>query len=162
MLSSGQGIDLGEHQQYLQSIESNLDIEIISQTLTRCNRKGLGGPPHRNCQSRVVQKDKLPTRLIDVGEHRVWPCLPRVVESATLAVEAPSQQLRYIAPSHNWGELSADAQAIMTTTRENLQGRMNAIEMQHLPSKYQAGILICRALRVRYLWIGSLCIIQVR
>jgi Heterokaryon incompatibility protein (HET) len=62
--------------------------------------------------------------------------------------------------SHQWGMPNEDARRAMTTTRGNLEAKLNGIDFRVLPERYRESILICKSLGIRYIWIDSLCIIQ--
>lgn len=93
----------------------------------------------------------LPTRLIDVHKfddsknvrlHIVDSSMPSVVEN------------KYLALSHCWG-----GQHFCLRT-SNLDDFVHKIDYFALPKTYQDAIEIARRLRIRYLWIDSICIIQ--
>jgi hypothetical protein len=46
------------------------------------------------------------------------------------------------------------------TTQENIHTRLQSIQFDQLPKTFQDAVEITRELKVRYLWIDSLCIIQ--
>ena len=143
---------------YLQRIESTIDITKIDKWLRNCTTgKQL---LHKGCPDRDVSSRNLPKRLIDVGEYQVWPCLPRLLES-TLALSDKHRQPKYIALSHSWGTMSAIDQDSMTITMQNIVSRRHGMDINGLPAKYREAMILCRCLRIRYLWIDSLCIIQV-
>ncbi|CEI60226.1 unnamed protein product [Fusarium venenatum] len=62
----------------------------------------------------------------------------------------------YLILSYCWGEGNRSAR----TTRRNLQQRTKQITMQELPKTIQDAIKITRRLKVRYLWVDAVCIIQ--
>jgi hypothetical protein len=61
----------------------------------------------------------------------------------------------YVALSHCWGPPPH-----FMTTRTNIQEYIAGIELNKLPPTFRDAVLTTRALRVPYLWIDSLCIIQ--
>lgn len=61
----------------------------------------------------------------------------------------------YIALSHVWGT-GNDIQ----TTKKNLKAHLKGIAWSTLPRTFQEAVALTRALKVRYLWIDTLCLIQ--
>jgi hypothetical protein len=57
--------------------------------------------------------------------------------------------------SHRWG-----SSVITKTNKENLAKRMQQIQLHELTKTMQDSVKISRQLRIRYLWIDALCIIQ--
>ncbi|KAI1148378.1 hypothetical protein F4825DRAFT_102661 [Nemania diffusa] len=97
----------------------------------------------------------LPTRLIDVGEGdnaRVH----LIVKPSTSLVDITSG--RYAALSHCWGDFSKNSESCLL--KENLQSFQNRIAVEKLPKMFQDAIKATRGLKLRYLWLDSLCIIQ--
>ncbi|KAJ8060715.1 hypothetical protein OCU04_011020 [Sclerotinia nivalis] len=91
-------------------------------------------------------EDKLlPSRVISVGAKDTDPFL-----ILTNGVKG-----KYIALSHCWG-----GQIDTSLTTSNLQSLQNKIKMSNLPANFRDAVLITRALRIEFLWIDSLCIIQ--
>lgn len=141
----------------LQFLEGNVDISQVERWLKDCAE---GKGTHKKCAKGTSGKDDAPRRLIDVGEPKHWPCVPQLLDTANIQGR-DSEAMRYIALSHSWGTLSEVEQMLMSTTVETLEERQAGINLLSLPSQYQAVIVLCRSLGIRYLWIDSLCIIQV-
>ena len=93
----------------------------------------------------------LPTRLLDVGS----PGQPfiNLVLSEDLAT---SRRNEYMTLSYCWGPGNHSN----STTPDNYGSRMSKITIATLPKTFVDAIEITRALRVRYLWIDALCIMQ--
>ena len=87
-------------------------------------------------------------RLLYIGESERDPICLLPVDDAFMYVE-------YVALSHCWGS----GRQFMTT-KATLQQKMEGISFAELPKTFQDAIVVSRALRVQYLWIDSLCIIQ--
>lgn len=96
-----------------------------------------------------------PTRVIDVGTTDS-PCL-RLLESKTLYLRQ-TENLIYIALSYPWGDETTHKH--YRTTRANVDEHERGIAIGYLPKMFQDAIRVTRELRVSYLWIDSLCIIQ--
>ncbi|KAH7208578.1 heterokaryon incompatibility protein-domain-containing protein [Fusarium oxysporum] len=90
----------------------------------------------------------LPTRVIDVGDEFNSPY---VKLRETQKYDAG----RYVALSYCWGNVPQ-----FTTTKSTLQDRKDSIMVSNLPKTHQDAIQITQRLRVRYLWIDSICICQ--
>ncbi|OJT14279.1 hypothetical protein TRAPUB_9139 [Trametes pubescens] len=86
----------------------------------------------------------LPTRLVDCHD----PAKPRLVSTA-------GQRGRYLALSYAWGE----DQPYKTTTARVLEYEQG-INVSLLPKTIQDAIRITHALKFKYLWADTLCIIQ--
>ena len=69
-------------------------------------------------------------------------------------VETFDTQLQYAALSYCWGGAS------FVTKKSSLQIRKQGIAWNHLPKTQRQAITVCRALKIDYIWIDSLCIIQ--
>ncbi|KAF5652004.1 serine threonine kinase [Fusarium sp. NRRL 25303] len=87
---------------------------------------------------------QMPTRLIRVGES-----------SEHLEDTKDSGFLRYLALSHCWGGSTS-----LSTLTSNIDQFRNEIPHEQLPLNFQEAIRVTRALKIPYLWIDSLCIIQ--
>lgn len=142
----------------LKDLEANVDMSLIREWLKQCTE---GNARHKKCVKRKPEAKSLPTRLIDVGEPKQWPCIPKLMDTTSTLNDNPSDVL-YITLSHSWGTLSESEQMSMITTVDNIEDRKAGIDIQSLPSQYQAVIILCRCLQIRYLWVDSLCIIQVK
>ena len=67
---------------------------------------------------------------------------------------------KYIALSHCWGELPIEDKKQFCTTQDNIVQRLRGFSISDLPKTFQDAVKVTRELRVPYLWIDSLCIIQ--
>jgi hypothetical protein len=99
---------------------------------------------HKLCQTE--KRAGLPSRVIDLGTDS--DIRPRVM-NISAAVTA------YVALSYCWGE-----EETLTTTTENILTHMTDLRFTSLPKTYQDLMVIARTLKVRYVWIDALCIIQ--
>lgn len=98
---------------------------------------------HGNCQQ--TQIPALPTRVIDVGADGKDPYL-------YISLGARG---RYATLSHCWGQGSP-----LITTESTLEQRKEGIPFELMPKTYQDAVTVTRRLRLRFLWIDSLCILQ--
>ncbi|EXA36117.1 serine/threonine protein kinase [Fusarium oxysporum f. sp. pisi HDV247] len=87
---------------------------------------------------------QMPTRLIYVGES-----------SEHLEDIKDSGFLLYLALSHCWGGSTS-----LSTLTSNIDKFRSEIPHEQLPLNFQEAIKVTRALKISYLWIDSLCIIQ--
>ena len=102
---------------------------------------------HSECE-RKRSVIKQPIRVIDVG-----------IEGSSLRPQLKITGLmlgEYATLSHCWG-LSKR----LTTTRANIERHLtNGFSLSELPATFRDAILFTRLLRIRYLWIDALCIVQ--
>lgn len=100
---------------------------------------------HEFCPKQNIPE--MPTRVLDVQDAS-GSKLPRLQTTSGL-------KGAYAALSYCWG-----GQQTFTTSRSTFQDRCQGIETTDLPQTIQDAITCTRKLRLRYLWIDSLCIIQ--
>lgn len=67
---------------------------------------------------------------------------------------------KYIALSHRWGELPPNRVPEHCTTMANISSRRRVFTIDELPLTFRDAVEVARCLKVQYLWIDSLCIIQ--
>jgi hypothetical protein len=93
----------------------------------------------------------LPTRVLDVGDE---------VDGSTVKLYlTQGEEAPYTALSHCWGPPAAASTVIVTTSSTRVSHEAG-IKVSQLPQNFQDAIIVTRKLRIRYLWIDSLCIIQ--
>ncbi|CZR68904.1 uncharacterized protein PAC_18805 [Phialocephala subalpina] len=100
---------------------------------------------HADCKQ--SNRTTLPSRLLDVGTADGTQKLK--------LVETRGNEGTYFTLSHCWGKTQP-----LKTTKATLDERMEGIAWGSLPRTFQDAITITRRLRMRYIWIDSLCIIQ--
>ncbi|KAH6957661.1 heterokaryon incompatibility protein-domain-containing protein, partial [Ilyonectria sp. MPI-CAGE-AT-0026] len=88
-----------------------------------------------------------PKRLIDVG-------LPE--QPFIQLVQTDGRPLDYVALSYCWGE----NQTGRITTRETVSEMMQGVSLTLLSQTILDAVTVVRRLRLRYLWVDALCIIQ--
>jgi len=93
---------------------------------------------------------QLPARLIEVGE--VGSLTVRVRETSDLNLSVSNE---YMTLSHCWG-LVVPKKLLTTNYLTMLEG----IRVGDLPTTFAEAVQVARRLRIGYLWIDSLCIIQ--
>ena len=90
----------------------------------------------------------LPNRVLDVGCSN---------DDDVKLVEVSSECGEYVALSYCWGPPSVSKQLPMTK-KSNLEDFK--VKLPLLPDSFKVVIAILRHLKIRYLWIDSLCVIQ--
>ncbi|KAH8204778.1 hypothetical protein TruAng_001112 [Truncatella angustata] len=88
----------------------------------------------------------LPTRVIDVSGD-----VPRLLEPRAAGLKLA----KYVALSYCWGGPQP-----VETTKATLHRHLNALPMERLPQTIKDAIAVTRGLKVKYLWVDALCIIQ--
>jgi hypothetical protein len=101
---------------------------------------------HKRCAS--SKEAPLPRRVLDLG-------MPGSGNKLKL-YEPENETGRYIALSHCWG----DSQYPAKTTSLTLDRNKGDIPWNSFPKTFQDAIKFARWLKIRFLWIDSLCIIQ--
>lgn len=100
---------------------------------------------HDNCRS-IAQTPKLPTRVVEIlGREKV-----RLREHV-------DEKAPYVCLSHCWGTAK-----FIQTNVDTVSRHKDSIVWSELPKTFQDAISVTHQLGFRYIWIDSLCIIQVR
>lgn len=123
----------------LKPVENN---PIILEWIDKCVRW------HEKCSySESDDRDfKPPTRLLDLG----------VEGSSIIHLRNGHDCLgRYATLSHCWGNSPST-----TTTKATLSSRMNGFNTSILCRTMRDAVAITRSIRIQYLWIDALCIVQ--
>ncbi|KPM42996.1 hypothetical protein AK830_g3510 [Neonectria ditissima] len=126
--------------------------DFINPSLAMCD----GSVPGRHlaCRSslNVDQKQRIPTRLIDVGDGQ-----SDTVRLVTPLRDFPDiKKLNYLILSYSWGQTNESAK----TTRANLDERERGIDTGRLPKTIQDAVKLTQLMKIRYLWVDVICIIQ--
>ncbi|KAF4956798.1 hypothetical protein FGADI_3580 [Fusarium gaditjirri] len=130
------------------------------------NREEWGDPPNGTSEDRrkinhhgtfapghmILFLTGLPTRLIDVGSE--GESTVRWVNTAGLSGE--TRKFPYMILSYCWGSGNDTAR----TTSGNLEQRLTAIDLKTLPKTILDAIRITRLMKVQYIWVDAVCIIQ--
>ncbi|KAK2126316.1 heterokaryon incompatibility protein-domain-containing protein [Fusarium oxysporum II5] len=99
-----------------------------------------------------IQPSQSITMVKNVGS--VAQSTARLVETKDLSEE--NKKRPYVILSYCWGSGNDPAR----TTSRNLRGRHNTIECGTLPKSIQDAIRIIRLMKIQYLWVDAVCIIQ--
>ncbi|KAE8370753.1 HET-domain-containing protein [Aspergillus caelatus] len=114
--------------------------DFISNCLSECEKT------HTSCQA--LDPLPLPKRLLLVNEKN---------QSCKLVEPPQDQQGAYTALSYCWGKGNRNA---LILTQDNYSSFQDNISWHRLPPLFQDAIKITNHLRIDYIWIDSLCIIQ--
>ncbi|KAK3302752.1 heterokaryon incompatibility protein-domain-containing protein [Chaetomium strumarium] len=99
--------------------------------------------------SKRLTDTKLPTRVLDLQS------LGNDQDSDLRLFETKGISGRYATLSYCWGGYQG-----CRTLKANLEERCARIRYSELPALFQQAITVTRGLRIRYLWIDALCIVQ--
>jgi hypothetical protein len=100
----------------------------------------------------------LPTRLLFVGVVDDLSYDPDFLR-LDLGSHIPAGR-KYIALSHRWGDLSSAEKEKSCTSQANIDHRLEGFSLCDLRRTFRDAVEATRQLRIPYLWIDSLCIIQ--
>lgn len=132
--------------------ENRPDVGLLRAWLNWCDAK-------HDCNKDQSNGDiPLPTRLLYVGAMDTSSYDPKF-----LRLDRGSQiqaRSKYIALSHPWGKLSGEEKEKFCTSIFNIEQRQGRFSVSDLPRTFQDAVEVTRQLRIPYLWIDSLCIIQ--
>jgi hypothetical protein len=118
----------------LSSVTNVKAVGRIEQAFTQCLMQ------HDCCPRSKV--NLLPSRVIDV-------------EAMCLHETEGKEAGTYVALSYCWG-----GDQLVKTTRANIPSKRRGIALEGLPRTLQDALQVCMQLKIRYLWIDALCIIQ--
>jgi hypothetical protein len=107
---------------------------------------------HAHTECRSIKREDLwfPTRLIDLGRPDAETDQIRLtITKEVLPVGS------YVTLSHCWGQGK-----VVRLLKANLEEFRRAIPLEDMPKTFSEAMIVCRKLRIRYLWIDSLCIMQ--
>lgn len=103
---------------------------------------------HLNCKSKLPYRG-LPTRVLDVESQ---------YDKSKISLHISNKETRgspYVTLSHCWGK-----GPITRLWTSNLESMRDSLEIGVLLRAFQDAIKVTRRLKIRYLWIDSLCIVQ--
>ncbi|KAK4099982.1 HET-domain-containing protein, partial [Parathielavia hyrcaniae] len=100
---------------------------------------------HASCLSRTTTAP--PARVIDVGDDHTGPCLRVTHEIGGIGL--------YLTLNYCWGEIPPPP-----PLPPNVADQCRGICLANLTRTFRDAVRIARAMRLRYLWIDSLCIVQ--
>ncbi|KDR74360.1 hypothetical protein GALMADRAFT_227425 [Galerina marginata CBS 339.88] len=103
---------------------------------------------HTKCHQHSAGTRRLPTRLVDLGPDGD-KVQPRIQLSSSLDIST-----FYMTLSHHW---RAKMPMLLT---ENLESWMEELPVSILTQTFKDAMEVAKRLKIRYIWIDSLCIIQ--
>ena len=128
-------------------IQSHADsprtFQILQDWLTQCRTS------HSHCQAAAPVASALPSRVVDVGP-------PDGSQSPRLYIRGEKEIVRYTILSHCW----APSHPCLQLLGSNLESLQHHLEFLDLPKTFQDAIVITRALKIRYLWVDTICVLQ--
>ncbi|KAI0865360.1 heterokaryon incompatibility protein-domain-containing protein [Xylaria cubensis] len=123
-------------------------MEFCSHALETCLAK------HESC--RADEKNPwLPTRLLDLLPGVSTKGAVRVVQTDDLSDGDKLNGIQYLTLSHTWGQIGPTK-----LTLSNVKDMAEGVQFIDLPRIFQDTIRIAQRLKIRFLWVDSLCIIQ--
>lgn len=99
---------------------------------------------HEKCRS-ILKTSKLPTRVVEILDQR-----------SVRLKETANEQAPYVCLSHCWGKTEFLQTNVATVSKHKV-----SIAWSDLPKTFQDAIGVTYQLGIRYIWIDSLCILQV-
>jgi heterokaryon incompatibility protein (HET) len=105
----------------------------------------------RKCNCLVDMGGPLPSRLVDVNE-----VLKDGLQGVRLIETTDDQRGIYTCLSHCWGTTKIQC----CTTKKSIQTAKDFLPFNSLPKNFQDAINITRKIRIPFIWIDSICIIQ--
>lgn len=105
-----------------------------------------------NSVSKNSKASQTPYRLIDMRNYQEGTV--RIIDLNDYDGDS-IVGLKYAALSHCWG-----GQGRFKLQTSNLSSLTKSIQVDQLPKTFQDAIQVCKYLKIQYLWIDSLCILQ--
>ncbi|KAH6681343.1 heterokaryon incompatibility protein-domain-containing protein [Halenospora varia] len=118
-------------------------LQFAARCLENCSQQ------HLKC--RVTQRSWRPTRLIDLG-NLDGPLSAKLV---VFSDNKSGPEEPYATLSHRWGSVE-----MPRLTTEGLASLCQTIAIDALPKTFQDAFVTAKELKLRYIWIDSLCIMQ--
>jgi hypothetical protein len=101
---------------------------------------------HRKCGRKTA--GALPKRVLDVGSDE---------NDVVKLYISKNEHEKYAALSHRWCK---PGKTMLTTTTATVSKYLEGVGWDDLPKTIQDAIKVCRRLRIRYLWVDTLCLVQ--
>lgn len=125
----------------------HFDLSLAAQWLSQCITRHTG-------ECRLRASAELPTRLVQI-RYVDGVLQPRLIYTSSISNETP---ISYVTLSHCWGDPSLDRS--WRTTSLNIDSRVLYMPLEKLPKTFQDTVVVAEALKIPYVWIDCLCIIQ--
>lgn len=121
---------------------SDQPVEIAMNWLKECISS------HTACSER--HQKTIPSRLIDLGDYTDSQGV-RLIETSKLS----DPNIEYATLSHCWGRVERT-----TTQKCNFDSMRQGIKISELSPTFSDAVKVAQSLKIRYIWIDSICIIQ--
>ncbi|KAK8123117.1 hypothetical protein PG984_011787 [Apiospora sp. TS-2023a] len=145
LVLDGSTLRLGSEGPALPTVGSPQQQALLSKWLHECDQ-GHGCYPWMPKGELPI----MPTRVLYVGSDN---------DAVLKLIEPPrDMRKRYVTLSHCWGNL--DESDKFCTTTENIGEMKRGVDMTKLPKSFRHAVEIARAIKICYLWIDSICIVQ--
>lgn len=118
---------------------SEASLQNLDEWLNRCRQQ------HKLCET---GKSYTPRRVLDLGDLHLPPAV-------RLHEPSPGEELNYLCLSYRWSSIPT-----LQTLKSNMEEHKLAIPWDRLPLAFQQLCSVARRLRLRYVWIDALCIVQ--
>lgn len=138
-----------KHRKRLPSLStiSDENVQVMTQWIQECQSN------HSSCYT--LPDSWVPTRLLDVGlDDGLGHEIPRLIETASTRMDSR----KFAALSHMWGDTTVSPPP--RSIRSNYEAMKTGVALSTFPRNFVDAVCVCRSLRIRYIWIDSLCIIQ--
>ncbi|KAF7952391.1 uncharacterized protein EAE97_001888 [Botrytis byssoidea] len=121
---------------------------IIDRWIKECDNE------HSSCCIKAADEQALPSRLLDIRK-RAHNAIILVEVHGSNSSESRTAITRYATLSHCWGKIQ-----LLKTTKNSLSKHKKGIRLSVLPKTFRESIKVLQALRIQFVWINSLCIVQ--
>lgn len=118
---------------------SEASLQHLDEWLNRCRQR------HKLCETGTSYT---PRRVLDLGDLHLPPAV-------RLHEPSPGEELDYLCLSYRWSSTPT-----LQTLKSNMEEHKLAIPWDRLPIAFQQLCSVARRLRLRYVWIDALCIVQ--
>lgn len=108
---------------------------------------------HALCRELIGKNDRLPTRVVYVGNEGDEPRL--VIPANRTGYSTEEQTRKYLALSYCWGK-----DVTFKLTKANFKSFQECMPLRHWPKTLHHAVVVAQGLEIPYLWVDALCIIQ--
>ncbi|KAH6704049.1 heterokaryon incompatibility protein-domain-containing protein [Leptodontidium sp. MPI-SDFR-AT-0119] len=138
---------------------SDTNVSNIRRWMDECDRDHEWCSIHSSMEL-AGSSNFLPTRLLDVGNPETGVQVRLVLTDTFSETERRQKDSsKYMALSYCWGSVE-ESRRLLKTTHSTIQERLRAIKFSTMPLAVQDAVTVARTLKIQYIWIDSLCIIQ--
>ncbi|GAB1319881.1 hypothetical protein MFIFM68171_10091 [Madurella fahalii] len=108
---------------------------------------------HTTCNTTAGDPGFMPSRVLDV----TYGWNTDSSEDKIRLDVSPATPSPYVALSYCWG---ADLDGVIKTETTNIEEHQGGITVDSLPKTVRDAVYVCRGLKIPYLWVDALCIVQ--